>query len=80
MNDASVGLVYAHVIAPENGKALRSWDAVANCQPDQGILWVHLDADNDTALAWLAELRRESISGTCWPGWPMNGSPGCPNR
>ena len=55
MNDASAGLVYAHMIAPDGGKAVVHWDTVRSWQPAQGILWVHLDAENDTALAWLKD-------------------------
>jgi len=55
MNDASSGLVYAHIIAPDGGREVRTWDEVRAWQPEQGILWVHLDADNDNALAWLAQ-------------------------
>lgn len=53
MNDASAGLVYAHMIASDGGREIPDWATVRRWQPDQGILWVHLDAENDTALAWL---------------------------
>lgn len=57
MNDASAGLAYAHIIAPDGGRAVVDWETVRAWRPGQGILWVHLDAENDTALAWL---KRES--------------------
>ena len=53
MNDTSAGLVYAHVIAPDGGREVSDWETVKTWQPVQGILWVHLDAENPTALAWL---------------------------
>jgi zinc transporter len=53
MNDASEGLVYAHLIAGDHPKEVLTWDAVNAWQPDQGVLWVHLAADNETALDWI---------------------------
>jgi len=53
MNDASKGLVYAHRITGDHPKTTLTWDDVNTWKPDQGVLWVHLDADNETALDWL---------------------------
>ena len=54
MNEAPAGLVYAHVIGTDGGREIHTWDEVAAWQPDQGVLWVHLDADNANALGWLS--------------------------
>ena len=53
MIDTSSGLVYAHRIAGGGHQTLSTWAEVTAWQPDQGILWVHLDAANATALEWL---------------------------
>lgn len=53
MNDASKGLAYAHRITGDHPKTQLTWDDVNTWKPDQGVLWVHLDADNETALNWL---------------------------
>jgi zinc transporter len=54
MNDISPGLVYAHIIDTNAGREVHTWDEVAAWRPEQGVLWIHLDADNDNALAWLS--------------------------
>lgn len=53
MTDASNGLVYAHRISEDKLKELPTWADIATWQPDQGVLWIHLDAANETALKWL---------------------------
>ena len=53
MNDLSEGLVYAHRISRDNHRTLASWADVDAWHSKQGVLWVHLDAENDTALSWL---------------------------
>jgi zinc transporter len=53
MNDLSKGLVYAHRISSENHRTLASWADVDAWHSEPGVLWVHLDAENDTALSWL---------------------------
>lgn len=55
MNDASKGLVYAHRITGDHPKTQLTWDDVNTWKPDQGVLWVHLDADNETALDWIKQ-------------------------
>ena len=53
MNEASAGIVYAHIITSNGGREISDWETVKTWEPGQGILWVHLDAENDTALSWL---------------------------
>jgi zinc transporter len=47
------GLVYAHAIGSSESDISPTWDAIHARQPDQGALWIHLDAANETALSWL---------------------------
>ena len=53
MSDASEGLVYAHRIAADRHPQLLTWTDVDTWQPERGVLWIHLDAENDTALGWI---------------------------
>ena len=53
MNDLSQGLVYAHQIGRDRHRTLDGWADVDARQPDQGVLWVHLDAADEAALEWL---------------------------
>lgn len=55
MRDGTEGLVYAHRIGGEALSHELTWADVAAWQPGQGLLWIHLDAVNETALAWLTE-------------------------
>jgi zinc transporter len=53
MFDASEGLVYAHYISGDRDKTQLTWREVNAWQPNQGVLWVHLDATSEAALNWL---------------------------
>jgi len=53
MNDLSQGLVYAHRIGRDRHQTLGNWADIDTWRPEQGVLWVHLDADSETALQWL---------------------------
>lgn len=55
MNNVSDGLVYGHRITPGKSDAMLTWADVESWQPDQGLLWIHLDASNETALNWLEQ-------------------------
>lgn len=53
MTSGSDGLVYAHLIGGGTHKDLLTWADVEAWQPAQGLLWIHLDVANETALDWL---------------------------
>lgn len=55
MNTEDEGLVYAHLLNGENPEKTLTWDDVDGWRPEQGLLWIHLDAGNDKALNWLEE-------------------------
>jgi zinc transporter len=57
VTDIAKGLVFAHLIEKDIHRQLPSWSDVGSLQLDAGILWVHLDATDETAIAWL---KRES--------------------
>lgn len=49
------GLVYVHRIAGRHPSPALTWNDVNRWRPDQGVLWIHLDATNETALQWLKQ-------------------------
>jgi zinc transporter len=51
--NASNGLVYAHRIDEKSHTQVLNWTDVDVRQPNRGVLWIHLDAENQTALNWL---------------------------
>jgi zinc transporter len=53
MTNASSGMVYAHCFSHDRSEPITTWAEVDDWQPDQGVLWIHLDAENETALSWL---------------------------
>ncbi|MGD9310434.1 MAG: zinc transporter ZntB [Desulfosarcina sp.] len=55
MKHPSEGLVFAHAIGAEQAAGQLNWNDVNTWQPDQGVLWIHLDADNQDALQWIAD-------------------------
>ena len=50
MTDDSSGLVYAHYIGGNRPEKELTWLEVRAWQPDQGVLWIHLDGANENAL------------------------------
>ena len=53
MNNAAEGLVYAHRLGTGKSESLLTWADVEAWQPDNGLLWIHLDASNEKSLNWL---------------------------
>lgn len=53
MTEPLTGLIYGHYIDANKPKKQITWGDVNEWQPSQGVLWVHLDAANETALNWL---------------------------
>jgi zinc transporter len=53
MTETATGLIYGHYIDANKPKKQITWRDVNDWQPGQGVLWVHLDAVNETALNWL---------------------------
>jgi zinc transporter len=47
------GIVYAYQLKPDGSGRRLTWEKVAQWQPDQGLLWLHLDCANPDALNWL---------------------------
>jgi zinc transporter len=53
VNEKSEGLVYAHLLGSGPQEEMLTWADVDRWRPGQGLLWIHLDAVNTTALDWL---------------------------
>ena len=53
--DKADGLVYAHLLGNHIQQQILTWDDVNAWRPGQGLLWIHLDAANETALDWLEQ-------------------------
>lgn len=47
------GLVFAQVLSPGAPSPQIDWEGIRKWQPEQGILWVHLDYADETAKNWL---------------------------
>ncbi len=54
MNAAS-GLVYGHRLGSGTLEAVRTWADVEAWRPEQGLLWIHLDAGDAAVLEWLVQ-------------------------
>lgn len=63
----SEGLVHAYLLDGKGGGRQREWDDLENWQPEQGLLWIHLDSQSPEAKSWLTdrsglgELTREML-------------------
>jgi zinc transporter len=53
--DVSNGLTYGHLLDKHLQDIKMTWEDVDDWNPDQGILWIHLDANNDAAVDWLEQ-------------------------
>ena len=51
--DKADGLVYAHLLGHQTQQQILTWSDVDDWRPGEGLLWIHLDAVNETALDWL---------------------------
>jgi len=49
------GLVFACVLTGEGGRALQGWEEVRRWQPDDGVLWIHLDYKCADASTWFEQ-------------------------
>ncbi len=55
MNEVSNGLVYGYRLGSGKLEHALTWADVDAWRPEQGLLWVHLDADHESVLKWLTE-------------------------
>ena len=53
--DKSDALVYAYLFDGKGGGKGMGWIDIQNWKPDQGVLWIHLDSENQEAQAWLRD-------------------------
>lgn len=51
--DDDNGLVFAYTLDGDGGGRSLNWEDVRKWQPEDGILWTHLDYSKDTAREWL---------------------------
>lgn len=54
MNDET-GLVAAYLLDGKGGAQALDWVQVRSWEPEQGVLWVHLDYTDERARTWLSE-------------------------
>lgn len=54
MNE-DTGLIAAHLFDGQGGARSCDWQAIRDWQPEQGVLWVHLDYTNESAQRWARE-------------------------
>ncbi|WP_444923309.1 zinc transporter ZntB [Microbulbifer sp. DLAB2-AF] len=47
------GLIHAYLLDHRGGGRELSWAEVADWQPGQGVLWLHMDYTDETAAQWL---------------------------
>ena len=55
MNEVSNGLVYGYRLGSGKLEHALTWADVDAWRPEQGLLWIHLDADHESVLKWLTE-------------------------
>ncbi len=55
MNEVSNGLVYGYRLGSGKLENALTWADVDAWRPEQGLLWIHLDADHESVLKWLTE-------------------------
>ena len=55
MEENNDGLIVAFILNGSGGGIRVGWDAIASWQPEQGILWLHLNYASPTAQHWLYE-------------------------
>ena len=55
MDANSNGLVHAYVLDGKGGGRKVGWDNISSWQPEQGLLWVHLDYSNARVQEWLTK-------------------------
>lgn len=52
--DPNHGLIHAYLLNGKGGaRRLGSWQEVAQCTPDDGVLWIHLDISTPDAREWI---------------------------
>jgi zinc transporter len=55
MAEVSNGLVYGYRLGSGKLEHAMTWADVDAWRPEQGLLWIHLDADHESVLKWLTE-------------------------
>ena len=55
MSEVSNGLVYGYRLGSGKLENALTWADVDAWRPEQGLLWIHLDADHESVLKWLTE-------------------------
>ena len=54
MGKKKSGLVFAYILEGGSGRPM-NWDRISSWEPEQGILWLHLDYADEGAKTWLVE-------------------------
>ena len=47
------GLLYSYLLDGEGGGSIQDWDQIKQWQPQQGVLWVHLEYSNPAVQEWI---------------------------
>ena len=47
------GLLYSYLLDGKGGGTIQDWDQVKQWQPQQGVLWMHLEYSNPVVREWL---------------------------
>jgi zinc transporter len=55
MTDEDNGLVFGYLLDGKGGGRAISWPDVRSWQPEQGLLWLHLDRTAEETYNWLAD-------------------------
>ncbi|MDX1776941.1 MAG: CorA family divalent cation transporter, partial [Desulfobulbales bacterium] len=55
MTTESEGLILAYILDGKGGGRKVGWDEINSWQPQQGLLWVHLDYSKPDTQSWLIE-------------------------
>lgn len=55
MTDGSNGLIYSYRLGSGKLEDALTWADVEAWRTEQGLLWIHLDADHESVLKWLKE-------------------------
>jgi len=55
MTEKSNGLVHGHRLGSGKLEDALTWSDVEAWRPEQGLLWIHLDADHESVHKWLTE-------------------------
>ena len=51
--DSNDGLIFACILDGEGGGSAVDWKGISDWQPENGLLWIHLDYSNEHVKQWL---------------------------